>query len=102
MVRGTVALPRELQIMHFLGTNRSATGPHSYQLQLGGLRLACATVGFGKVLANLGEELRVVLAIFVRSTGHVRREFELLDGLRVLAPLQINKSQGVEDGGIAG
>ena len=101
-MRGTVDLPRELRIMHFLGTNRSATGPHSYQLQLRSLRLACAAIGFGKVLANFREELRVVLAIFVGSAGHVRREFKLLNRLRVLAALQINKSQGVEDGGIAG
>jgi len=80
---------------------RLATGPHSYQLQLRCLRLACASVRFREVFADLAEQLSVVLAVFVGSAGQVSGEFKLLHCLRVLAPFQIYVTQGIEDGGIA-
>src|SRR5579864_5939944 len=96
------ATARHRQLPTLWGADRSATGPHSYQLQLGRLRLACAPVGFREVLANLREKLAVVLALVIGSAGEMRRELQLLNCLGVLASLQIDKTQGVEDSGIAG
>ena len=70
---------------------RLATGPHSYQLQLRSLRLAGAAVRLGEVFTNLREKLRVVFAVFIGRAGQMRGEFQLLNRLGVLAPLQVDK-----------